>query len=49
MPCTHGANKSILVAQIFDPYEVTLRECAQIKDGLFAHVYKALGRVYLRK
>ena len=33
MPRTHGANKSILVAQILDPYEVvTLDEFAQIKD-----------------
>ena len=38
---THGANKSILFAQILDPYEVTLDEFAQIKDVLFAHVYKA--------
>ena len=35
MPRTHGANKSILFNQIFDQYEVTLRE----NDDLFAHVY----------
>ena len=34
MPRTHGANKSILFAQILDPYEVTLREFAQIKNDL---------------
>ena len=45
MPRTHGANKSILFAQILDPYEVTLDEFAQIKDVLFAHVYKPKGRV----
>ena len=39
MPCTHGANKSNLFAQIFNPYEVTLSDFAQINDGLFAHVY----------
>ena len=44
---THGANKSILFAQIFDPYEITLRDFAQIKDDIFAHLYKALSRVYL--
>ena len=38
MPRTHGANKLILFAQILDPYVVTF---AQIKDALFAHVYKA--------
>ena len=38
MPSTHGANKSILFAQISDPYEVTLSEFAQIKRVLFAHV-----------
>ena len=43
MPRTHGANKSILFAQILDPYEVTLREFAQIKNGFFAHVYRALS------
>ena len=43
MPRTHGANKSILFAQILNPYEETLREFAQIKDDLFAHVYKALS------
>ena len=37
----HGANESVLFAQIFDPYEVTIREFAHIKDDLFAHVYKA--------
>ena len=41
MPRTHGANKPILFAQIIDPYEVTQREFAQIKDDFFAHVYKA--------
>ena len=49
MPRTHGANKPILFAQILDPYEVTPEEFAQIKDVLFAHVYKALGRVYISK
>ena len=43
----HEANKSILFAKIFDPYEVTQREFAQIKDDLFAHVYKALDTVDL--
>ena len=43
MPRTHEANKSILFAQIRDPYEVTPDEFAQIKDALFAHVYKALS------
>ena len=39
---THGANyKSILFAQILDPYEVTLSEFPQIKRVLFVHVYKA--------
>ena len=42
MPRTHGANKSVFLAQIFDTYEVTLWGFAQIKDDLFAHVYKAL-------
>ena len=47
MPRTHGANthranKSNLFAQIFNPYEVTLSKSAQMNDGLFAHVYKAL-------
>ena len=42
MPRTHGANKYILFAQIFDPYEVTLREFEQIQNDLFAHVYRAL-------
>ena len=41
MPDTHGANQSILFTQIFDPYEVTLREFARIKDDLIAHVYNA--------
>ena len=41
MPRTHGANKSILFAQIVDPYKVNLDEFAQIKDVLFAHEYKA--------
>ena len=40
MPRTHGANKSILFAQSIDPFEVTLDEFAQIKNALFAHVYK---------
>ena len=38
MPRTHGANKSILFAQILDPYEVTLSEFAQIKHQLFAQI-----------
>ena len=33
--------KSNLFTQIFNPYEATLSKFAQIKDGLFAHVYKA--------
>ena len=41
MPRTHGANKSILFAQILDPYEVISEGFAQINDVLFAHVYKA--------
>ena len=49
MARTHGANKLILSAQIIDPYEVTLREFAQINDDLFAHVYKALSLVYMSK
>ena len=36
---THGANNSILFAQILDPYKVTPDDFAQIKDILFAHVY----------
>ena len=43
MPRTHGANRSILFAQILDPYEVTRDEFAQIKDVLFAHVCKPIG------
>ena len=43
MPRTHGANKSILFAQIFEPYLVNLSGFAQIKHVLFAHVYKALA------
>ena len=39
MPRLHGANKSILFAQILDPYEATLSEFAQIMRALFAHVY----------
>ena len=42
MPRLHGANNSILLAQILDPYEVTLSEFAQIKRVLFAHVSKEL-------
>ena len=38
MPRTHGANKSILFAQILDPYEVTMDEFAEIKDALFSPV-----------
>ena len=38
---THGANKSSLFAQIFDPYKVNLFKFAQTNDGLFGHVYKA--------
>ena len=41
MPRTHGANQSILFAQILDPYEVISEGFAQINDALFAHVYKA--------
>ena len=36
MPRMHGANKSILFAQTFDPYKVTPLEFAQIKGYLFA-------------
>ena len=39
MPHTQGANKSILFAQILDPYKVALSEFSQIKLVLFAHVY----------
>ena len=41
MPLTHGAHKSVLFAQILDPYEVTPDKFTQIKDVLFPHVYKA--------
>ena len=42
MPRTHGANKSILFAQILDPFKVISEGFAQkIDDVLFAHVYKA--------
>ena len=44
MPRTHGANNSILFAQILDPYEVISEGFVQINDVLFAHVYKALTR-----
>ena len=47
MPRTREENKSILLAQIWDPYEVTTDEFAQIKDVLFAHVYKALGNIFV--
>ena len=43
MPRTLGAKKSNLFAQIFNQYEVNLSEFAQINDGLFDHVYFALG------
>ena len=46
MPRTHGANKSIVLVQIVDPYEVTQDEFAHIKDVLYAHVYKALLLLY---
>ena len=49
MPRAHGANQSILFAQNFDPHEAILWEFAQIKEDLFAHVYKALDRVYTSK
>ena len=49
MPNRHGANESILFAPILDPYKVTPSEFAQINDGLFAHVYKTLGRVYMEQ
>ena len=42
MLSTHGAIKSSLLAQIFNPYEVSLSKFAQINDGLFARLYKAL-------
>ena len=44
MPRIHGANKSITFSQILDPYDVTLDQFAEIKDVLFAHVYKALTK-----
>ena len=40
---THEANKSILFAQIWDPYELPPDKFAQLKDALFVHVYKALS------
>ena len=40
-PGLHEQIKHALFAQIFDPYEVTLLECAQIKRVLFAHVNEA--------
>ena len=42
-PRTHEAFKSMLFAQILDPYEATPDEFAQIKVVLFAHVNIALG------
>ena len=47
MSRTLRANKLILFAQIFNPYEVTLSEFAQINHALFAHVHKALSSFYL--
>ena len=38
MPGTHGANKSNLFAQIFNRYEVTVSEFAQIKPPLIAQI-----------
>ena len=46
MPRTHGANKSILFAQILEPYVVNLSGFAQIKHVFFAHVYKALQQKF---
>ena len=45
MPRTHESQKSNLFAQIFNPYEVTLSKFAQINDGLFALVSKALKEI----
>ena len=39
---THGAKKSNLIVQIFNRYDVTLLEFAQIIDGLFAQVLTVL-------
>ena len=40
MPRTHEANKSILFAQILDPYEVVnMSEFDQIMRVLFAYMY----------
>ena len=41
MLCTHGANKSIILAQILGPYEATLSKFVQISYVSFVHVYKA--------
>ena len=43
-PRLHEQIKSPLIAQILDPYEVTLDEFAQIKYALCAHVNTALLR-----
>ena len=40
-PGLHEEIKHALFAQIFDPYEATLSECAQIRRVLFAHVNAA--------
>ena len=40
-PHLHEQIKPPLIAQILDPYEVTLDKFAQIKYVLFAHVYAA--------
>ena len=44
-PGLHEQIKHALFAQIFDPYEVTLKECAQINRVLFAHVNAALVKL----
>ena len=40
-PRLHEQIKPPLIAQILDPYEVTLDELSQIKVVLFAHVNAA--------
>ena len=40
-PRTHETKKSIALAQILDPYEVTLDNFFQTNDVSFAHVFKA--------
>ena len=49
MSGTNGGNKLILSAQSLGPYEVTVRKFAQLKDDIFAHVYKALCPVHIEQ